>query len=112
MIYVDIGVNNHESIGRCFLYVPKKTNGCVYTRMVQQVYNGVQTDGIPYNTTPRGWPSANNTRYYRCSFTAPYMMYSATTGKITSFGLQAICHSTVAGGLLTRYTIRLFLEKQ
>ncbi|MEF7251098.1 phage tailspike protein [Escherichia coli] len=81
MIYVDIGVNNHESIGRCFLYVPKKSNGCVYTRMVQQVYNGVQTDGIPYNTTPRGWPSANNTRYYRCSFTAPYMMYSATTGE-------------------------------
>lgn len=81
MIYVDIGVNNHESIGRCFLYVPKTSNGCVYTRMVQQVYNGVQTDGIPYNTTPRGWPSANNTRYYRCSFTAPYMMYSATTGE-------------------------------
>ncbi|MEH2922405.1 right-handed parallel beta-helix repeat-containing protein [Samsonia erythrinae] len=81
MIYVDIGVNNHENIGRCFLYVPKTSNGCVYTRMVQQVYNGVQTDGIPYNTTPRGWPSANNTRYYRCSFTAPYMMYSATTGE-------------------------------
>ncbi|MDS6632212.1 phage tail fiber protein [Klebsiella michiganensis] len=55
MIYVDIGVNNHENIGRCFLYVPKTSNGCVYTRMVQQVYNGVQTDGIPYNTTPRGW---------------------------------------------------------
>ncbi|HEE3519267.1 TPA: right-handed parallel beta-helix repeat-containing protein [Klebsiella pneumoniae] len=81
MIYVDIGVNNHESIGRCFLYVPKTSNGCVYTRMVQQVYNGVQTDGIPYNTTPRGWPSANNTRYYRTSFVAPYMMYSATTGE-------------------------------
>ncbi|HBV5321112.1 TPA: right-handed parallel beta-helix repeat-containing protein [Klebsiella pneumoniae] len=81
MIYVDIGVNNHENIGRCFLYVPKTSNGCVYTRMAQQVYNGVQTDGIPYNTTPRGWPSANNTRYYRCSFTAPYMMYSATTGE-------------------------------
>ncbi|HDG7815989.1 TPA: right-handed parallel beta-helix repeat-containing protein [Klebsiella quasipneumoniae] len=81
MIYVDIGVNNHENIGRCFLYVPKTSNGCVYTRMAQQVYNGVQTDGIPYNTTPRGWPSTNNTRYYRCSFTAPYMMYSATTGE-------------------------------
>lgn len=81
MIYVDIGVNNHESIGRCLLYVPKTSNGCVYTRMVQQVYNGVQTDGIPYNTTPRNWPSASNTRYYRCSFSAPYMMYSATTGE-------------------------------
>lgn len=81
MLYVDIGTNNHENIGRCFLYVPKTSNGCVYTRMAQQVYNGVQTDGIPYNTTPRGWPSANNTRYYRCSFTAPYMMYSATTGE-------------------------------
>ncbi len=81
MIYVDIGVNNHENIGRCFLYVPKTSNGCVYTRMAQQVYNGVQTDGIPYNTTPRNWPSANNTRYYRCSFSAPYMMYAATTGE-------------------------------
>ncbi|HHV4387387.1 TPA: phage tail fiber protein, partial [Klebsiella pneumoniae] len=81
MIYVDIGVNNHENIGRSFLYVPKTSNGCVYTRMAQQVYNGVQTDGIPYNTTPRGWPSANNTRYYRTSFVAPYMMYSATTGE-------------------------------
>ena len=81
MLYVDIGVNNHESIGRCFLYVPKTSNGCVYTRMAQQVYNGVQTDGIPYNTTPRGWPSENNTRYYRTSFVAPYMMYSATTGE-------------------------------
>ncbi|WPJ48978.1 hypothetical protein RCIP0012_00202 [Klebsiella phage RCIP0012] len=81
MIYVDIGVNNHESIGRCLLYVPKTSNGCVYTRMAQQIYNGVQTDGIPYNTTPRGWPSANNTRYYRTSFVAPYMMYSATTGE-------------------------------
>lgn len=81
MIYVDIGVNNHENIGRSFLYVPKTSNGCVYTRMAQQVYNGVQTDGIPYNTTPRGWPSANNTRYYRCSFSAPYMMYAATTGE-------------------------------
>ena len=49
--------------------------------MAQQIYNGVQTDGIPYNTTPRGWPSANNTRYYRTSFVAPYMMYSATTGE-------------------------------
>ncbi len=81
MIYVDIGVNNHENIGRSFLYVPKTSNGCVYTRMAQQVYNGVQTDGIPYNTTPRGWPSANNTRYYRTSFVSPYMMYSATTGE-------------------------------
>lgn len=81
MIYVDIGVNNHENIGRSFLYVPKTSNGCVYTRMAQQIYNGVQTDGIPYNTTPRGWPSANNTRYYRTSFVAPYMMYSATTGE-------------------------------
>lgn len=81
MIYVDIGVNNHESIGRCLLYVPKTSNGCVYTRMAQQIYNGVQTDGIPYNTSPRNWPSASNTRYYRCSFTAPYMMHSATTGE-------------------------------
>lgn len=81
MIYTHIGRNTHENIGRCFLYVPKTSNGCVYSYMERQYYRGVQTNGIPYNTTPRGYPSSGNTRFYRFGTEAPYSMYAAAVGE-------------------------------